>query len=234
MNRETILRVQKLEKKFPLRGGFLSRKNAYVNAVSNVSFDLLKGETLGLVGESGCGKTTIGLCILRLISITGGKIFFNNEDIFAVDGKRLKTLRRKMQVVFQDPFASLDPQWNVGRIVGEGLAIHQIASGREREDRVEAILKKVGVSSECISRYPSEFSGGQRQRICIARALILEPDLLIGDEPLSALDVSIQAQVINLLTELQKQFKFSYLMLSKFFNFSFRQRSRFTFFFSSF
>jgi oligopeptide/dipeptide ABC transporter ATP-binding protein len=185
-----------------------------VHAVSNVTFELFTGETLGLVGESGCGKTTIGLCILRLIDITGGKIFFKDEDVFALDQVKLQALRRQMQMVFQDPFASLDPQWTVGEIVGEGLSVHGIARGSERKDRIEAMLQKVGLSSESISRYPAEFSGGQRQRIGIARALILDPELVIGDEPLSALDVSIQAQVINLLTQLQREYKFSYLMIS--------------------
>lgn len=209
-----ILRVEALEKAFPIRGGFFSKRRGSVQAVSKVSFEIFRGETLGLVGESGCGKTTIGLCILRLIEPTGGKIFFEGEDVLALDGVRLQSLRRRMQIIFQDPYGSLDPQWTVGRIVGEGLTVHGIARGSEWEDRVDTMLGKVGLDPEMKSRYPNEFSGGQRQRIGIARALILGPELVIGDEPLSALDVSIQAQVINLLTELQREFHFSYLMIS--------------------
>ncbi len=209
-----MLRVSALEKSFPVRGGFFSKRKGEVHAVSGVSFAIFKGETLGLVGESGCGKTTVGLCILRLIEPTNGTISFKGKDILALDREDLRALRRRMQIVFQDPFGSLDPQWKVGRIVGEGLGVHGIARGSDREDRIDSILQKVGMKPEDKYRYPNEFSGGQRQRIGIARALILEPELVIGDEPLSALDVSIQAQVINLLTGLQREFHFSYLMIS--------------------
>jgi oligopeptide transport system ATP-binding protein len=212
-NRE-ILEVEALEKVFPIQGGFFSKKKGFVHAVSQVSFEIFRGETLGLVGESGCGKTTIGLCILRLIEPTRGKVLFEGQDVLTLDRVRLRALRRRMQIIFQDPFGSLDPQWTVEQIVGEGLTVHGIARGSEQEDRVDIMLKKVGLDLESKSRYPNEFSGGQRQRIGIARALILEPELVICDEPLSALDVSIQAQILNLLTEFQKELRFSYLMIS--------------------
>jgi oligopeptide transport system ATP-binding protein len=209
-----LLRVEKLEKTFPARGGLFSGRKGAVQAVSGVTFEIFRGETLGLVGESGCGKTTVGLCLLRIIEPTGGRIFFGGEDVVELGKKKLRTIRRKMQIIFQDPFGSLDPQWTVGRIVGEGLRVHGIARGSELEDRVDTMLKKVGLTPEMKSRPPNEFSGGQRQRIGIARALILEPDFVIGDEPMSALDVSIQAQVVNLLTELQRDLHFSFLMIS--------------------
>jgi oligopeptide/dipeptide ABC transporter ATP-binding protein len=209
-----LLRVETLEKIFPIRGGILSKRKSSVHAVSKVSFEISKGETLGLVGESGCGKTTVALCLPRIIEPTGGRIFFGGEDILSFDKLRLRTLRRRMQIIFQDPYGSLDPQMTVGRIVGEGLAVHGVARGSEREDRIDEMLHKVGLSPEYKSRAPNEFSGGQRQRIGIARALILEPELVIGDEPVSALDVSTQAQVLNLLVALQKEFRFSYLMIS--------------------
>jgi oligopeptide/dipeptide ABC transporter ATP-binding protein len=179
-----------------------------------VGFGLFRGETLGLVGESGCGKTTLGQCILRLIEPTAGKVRFEGEDILALDRERLRAVRQRMQMIFQDPYGCLDPQWSVGRIVGEGLSVYGIARGSEREDRIDAMLRKVGLDPGCRSRYPSEFSGGQRQRIGIARALIVEPRLVICDEPLSALDVSIQAQILNLLTGLQREYHFSYLLIS--------------------
>ena len=209
-----ILEVEALEKKFPIRGGFFSKRPGFIHAVSKVSFGLSRGETLGLVGESGCGKTTLGQCILRLIEPTAGKIIFEGEDILALDRERMRGVRQRMQIIFQDPYGSLDPQWTVGRIVGEGLSVHGIAKGSEREDRIDAMLRKVGLGPEGRSRYPNEFSGGQRQRIGIARALIVEPQLVICDEPLSALDVSIQAQILNLLTELQREYHFSYLLIS--------------------
>jgi oligopeptide/dipeptide ABC transporter ATP-binding protein len=211
---QEILRVKALEKVFPIQGRLFSREKGGVHAVSGVTFKIFSGETLGLVGESGCGKTTVGLCLLRILEPTGGKIFFDGGDILALKRAEIQTLRKRMQIVFQDPFGSLDPQWTIGRIVGEGLTVHKIARGSELEDRVDGMLKKVGLSPENKHRHPKEFSGGQRQRIGIARALILQPDLVIGDEPMSALDVSIQAQIINLFTELQRELHFSFLLIS--------------------
>lgn len=214
MNNQQILRVEDLEKNFPIRGGFFSKKKGIIQAISGVSFEISQGETLGLVGESGCGKTTVGLCILRLIESTKGRILFKDKDVLTQDRRQLKALRQRMQIIFQDPFGSLDRRWKVGSIIGEGLSVFGIARGTEREDRIDSMLQKVGLKPKDKYRYPNEFSGGQRQRIGIARALILEPELVIADEPLSALDVSIQAQVINLLTEFQREFHFSYLMIS--------------------
>jgi oligopeptide/dipeptide ABC transporter ATP-binding protein len=213
-NNQEILRVEGLEKTFPIRGGLFFKREGFVHAVSGVCFEIFRGETLGLVGESGCGKTTIGMCVLRITEPTKGKVLFKRKNILALDKTELRDFRRRAQIIFQDPFGSLDPQWTVGSIIGEGLSVHGIAHGTERQDRIDDMLKKVGMKPEDKYRYPNEFSGGQRQRIGIARALILEPELVIGDEPLSALDVSIQAQVINLLTELQREFHFSYLMIS--------------------
>jgi oligopeptide transport system ATP-binding protein len=213
-DQQAILRVEDLEKTFPIRAGLFSGKKGAVQAVSGIGFDILRGETLGLVGESGCGKTTVGLCLLRIIEPTKGRIFFGGEDVVGLDRRRMQAVRRKMQIVFQDPFGSLDPQWTIGQIVGEGLRVHGLARGSELEDRVDTMIKKVGLTPEMKSRSPNEFSGGQRQRIGIARALILEPEFVIGDEPMSALDVSIQAQIINLLTELQRDLHFSFLMIS--------------------
>lgn len=214
MKDRELLRVEDLEKAFPVRGGMFSRRRGSVHAVSKVSFEISKGEILGLVGESACGKTTVGLCLLRIIEPTGGKVFFDGKDILTFDKMALRTFRRSAQIIFQDPYGSLDPQMTVGRIVGEGLTIHGISSRSEREDRIDVMLRKVGLDPEHKSRTPNEFSGGQRQRIGIARALILEPELVVGDEPVSALDVSVQAQVLNVLVELQKEFSFSFLMIS--------------------
>jgi oligopeptide transport system ATP-binding protein len=183
--------------------------------VDDVSFTIQKGETLGLVGESGCGKSTTGRCILRLIEPTAGEVIFEGKDVTALDKRSLRHLRRDMQIIFQDPYASLNPRMTVGSIIGEALVIHKLAKTRkEREERVIHLLETVGLSSDHLRRYPHEFSGGQRQRIGIARALAVSPKLIVADEPVSALDVSIQAQVINLLEDLQKQFNLTYLFIA--------------------
>ncbi|HEV3347369.1 MAG TPA: dipeptide ABC transporter ATP-binding protein [Methylomirabilota bacterium] len=210
-----LLRVKNLKKYFPIRGGLFSREVARVHAVDDVTFDLLKGETLGLVGESGCGKSTTGRCILRLIEPTAGEVWFDDKNVTTLDKRSLRHLRRDMQIIFQDPYASLNPRMTVGSIIGEALVIHKLAkSKREREERVVHLLETVGLNADHLRRYPHEFSGGQRQRIGIARALAVSPKLIVADEPVSALDVSIQAQVINLLEDLQKQFNLTYLFIA--------------------
>ncbi len=211
---EKLLEVKNLVKHFPVRGGVFSRVRAHVRAVDGISFDIEEGETLGLVGESGCGKSTAGRSILRLLEPTSGEIKFRGTDIVGLEREKMRLLRREMQIIFQDPYASLNPRMTVGSIVGEPLTIHKIAKGKERDKKVAAILEKVGLRPEHMRRYPHEFSGGQRQRIGIARALALNPKLIIADEPVSALDVSIQAQVINLLEDLQKEFGIAYLVIS--------------------
>jgi oligopeptide transport system ATP-binding protein len=210
-----LLRIRNLKKYFPIRGGLFSREVARVHAVDDVSFDLMRGETLGLVGESGCGKSTTGRCILRLIEPTAGEVWFEDKNVTTLDKRSLRALRRDMQIIFQDPYASLNPRMTVGSIIGEALVIHKLAkSKREREERVAHLLETVGLNSDHLRRYPHEFSGGQRQRIGIARALAVSPKLIVADEPVSALDVSIQAQVINLLEDLQKQFNLTYLFIA--------------------
>ena len=210
-----LLRINNLKKYFPIRGGLFSREVARVHAVDDVSFTLMKGETLGLVGESGCGKSTTGRCILRLIEPTAGEVWFEDKNVTTLDKRSLRHLRRDMQIIFQDPYASLNPRMTVGSIIGEALVIHKLAkSKREREERVVHLLETVGLSADHLRRYPHEFSGGQRQRIGIARALAVSPKLIVADEPVSALDVSIQAQVINLLEDLQKQFNLTYLFIA--------------------
>jgi oligopeptide transport system ATP-binding protein len=210
-----LLRINSLKKYFPIRGGLLSREVARVHAVDDVSFTLLKGETLGLVGESGCGKSTTGRCILRLIEPTAGEVWFEDKNVTKLDKRSLRQLRRDMQIIFQDPYASLNPRMTVGSIIGEALVIHKLAkSKRERDERVVHLLETVGLNADHLRRYPHEFSGGQRQRIGIARALAVSPKLIVADEPVSALDVSIQAQVINLLEDLQKQFNLTYLFIA--------------------
>jgi oligopeptide transport system ATP-binding protein len=210
-----LLRISNLKKYFPIRGGLLSREVARVHAVDDVSFSLLKGETLGLVGESGCGKSTTGRCILRLIEPTSGEVWFEDKNVTTLDKRSLRQLRRDMQIIFQDPYASLNPRMTVGSIIGEALVIHKLAkSKRERDERVVHLLETVGLNADHLRRYPHEFSGGQRQRIGIARALAVSPKLIVADEPVSALDVSIQAQVINLLEDLQKQFNLTYLFIA--------------------
>ena len=212
---EPLLRVTNLVKHFPVRGGLLSRTVDHVRAVDGVSFELAAGETLGLVGESGCGKSTTGRCILRLIEPTSGAVRFDGRDVMAMDARGLRQMSRGMQIIFQDPFASLNPRMTVGAIVGEALIIHRLArNAREHDDRVVNLLETVGLHADYRSRYPHEFSGGQRQRIGIARALAVSPRLIVCDEPVSALDVSIQAQVINLLEDLQRQFGLAYLFIA--------------------
>jgi oligopeptide transport system ATP-binding protein len=210
-----LLQVKNLVKRFPVRGGLLKRVRDHVHAVDGVSFDLEAGETLGVVGESGCGKSTTGRCILRLIEPSSGEVWFEGRNVTALDKASLRAVARDMQIIFQDPYASLNPRMTVGAIVGEGLVIHGLAaSAKEIEDRVAKLLQTVGLSPDYMRRYPHEFSGGQRQRIGIARALALNPKLVICDEAVSALDVSIQAQVINLLEDLQQQFKLTYLFIA--------------------
>ena len=210
----TLLTVKDLRKHFPVRRGLLRRVCGYVKAVDGVSFDLTRKQTLGLVGESGCGKTTAGRTIIRLLEPTAGHVVFHGRDLSGLSGERLRRMRRHMQIIFQDPYSSLNPRMTAGAIIGEGLLIHGIARGGEVRGRVRALLERVGLEAEHASRYPHEFSGGQRQRIGIARALALHPEFIVCDEPVSALDVSIQAQVINLLEDLQEEFDLSYLFIA--------------------
>jgi len=211
---ETLLRAENLEVHFPVRKGLLGRTSGYVHAVDGISLTLGKGETLGIVGESGCGKTTAGMAMLRLEDPTGGRVFFQDRDIALMTRKERKSLRREMQIIFQDPYSSLNPRMPLNRILGDPMRIHNIYSGKALDERVAYLLEKVGLSPEQGNRYPHEFSGGQRQRIGIARALALNPKVIIGDEPVSALDVSIQAQIINLLIDLQQEFHLSYIIIS--------------------
>lgn len=217
-NGKMLLEVRNLKKYFPVRRGVLRRVVAHVKAVDGVSFFIREGETLGLVGESGCGKTTAGRTILRLIDPTDGNIIFHNNgqavDIARISNRAMKSLRRQMQIIFQDPYSSLNPRMTIGDIIGEPLVVHRVGTAAEREARVKELLEAVGLNPQYMKRYPHEFSGGQRQRIGIARALALGPKLIICDEPVSALDVSIQAQVLNLLEDLQKEFGLTYLFIA--------------------
>jgi peptide/nickel transport system ATP-binding protein/oligopeptide transport system ATP-binding protein len=212
--KKNLIEIRELVKYFPVRGGLLQRVVAWVQAVDNISFDIRQGETLGLVGESGCGKTTVGRTMLRLIEPTSGSIRIGDVDILKLKGRELKETRRDMQIIFQDPYASLDPRMPVGESIAEGLKIHNIGSPRERFETAIEMLRKVGMEDYHARRYPHEFSGGQRQRIGIARALALRPKFIVADEPVSALDVSIQSQVLNILKDLQREFGLTYLFIA--------------------
>jgi len=209
-----LVEVTDLRKYFPVRSGLFARDRAVVRAVDGVTFAIEPGETLGLVGESGCGKSTLGRCLLRLIELTAGTVRFDGTDLQALSPAELRRMRRHMQIIFQDPYGSLNPRMRVGAIVAEGIEIHGLARGSEKRDRVLEMLRLVGLREDAYGRYPHEFSGGQRQRICIARALAVGPQFLVADEPVSALDVSVQAQVINLLQDLQERPKLAYLFIA--------------------
>ncbi len=208
MEKEILIQVKNLKKYFKVG------KNAILKAVDDVSFDIRRGETLGLVGESGCGKTTCGRTVMGLYSATDGQVIFNGEDIHSLDKKGKKEFTRRAQIIFQDPYASLNPRMTVGDIIGEGIDVHNLYTGQERTDRIYKLLEIVGLNKEHASRFPHEFSGGQRQRIGIARALAIEPDFIVCDEPISALDVSIQAQIVNLLIKLQQELGLTYLFIA--------------------
>jgi peptide/nickel transport system ATP-binding protein len=211
---EPLLQVRDVKTHFPVRGGLLGRVRGTVKAVDGVSFDVRRGETLGLVGESGCGKSTLGRTLLRLIDPTAGSIRFEGQELTGLSQRELRPLRRRMQLIFQDPYASLNPRMTVRDIIGEPFAIHGLARGREREEKVLALLELMGLPREAMERYPHEFSGGQRQRIGIARSIAMRPDLVIADEPISALDVSIQAQIVNLLVDLQRELNLTYVFIA--------------------
>lgn len=211
---ETILKVEHLKKYFPIKGGIFHKTVGYVKGVEDVSFNLNKGETLGLVGESGCGKSTTGRTILRLIEKTSGNVYYKDKDLYSLNKKELRKLRPELQIIFQDPYSSLNPRMTVGEIIGEALVDHGIYSKRDVMDKVIEIMEICGLAAYHVKRFPHEFSGGQRQRIGIARSLILQPQLIIADEPVSALDVSIQAQIINLLMKIQREKGFSCLFIS--------------------
>ncbi len=211
---EPLLEVRDLKKYFPIRRGLFSRASGQVRAVDGVSFTVRRGETLGLVGESGCGKTTTGRVILRLIEATGGEVRFDGADVLSLGRRALRAVRRQMQIIFQDPYSSLNPRMTAGGILAEALKVHRLAQGQALRERVAQLLETVGLSPDYARRYPHEFSGGQRQRIGIARALAVQPEFIVADEPVSALDVSIQAQILNLLQDLQAQFGLTYLFIA--------------------
>ena len=215
-NDDILLEVKNLKMYFPVGGGFLSRKPVgYVKAVDDISFIVKRGETLGLVGESGCGKTTTGRCILQLYKPTAGQVIFDGQDLTELNSKRMRAIRREMQVIFQDPYSSLNPRMTAGNIIGEPLIVHGLVSGKqEYREKVSELLTNVGLNPYMADRFPHEFSGGQRQRIGVARALSVSPSFIVADEPVSALDVSIQAQIINLLEDLQEQFNLTYLFIA--------------------
>lgn len=211
----TLIQVRNLKMHFPITRGLLfQRKVGAIKAVDGISFDIKRGETLGLVGESGCGKSTTGRALLQLYRPTSGDVFFEGDNLTKLGGERLRRMRRRMQMIFQDPYASLNPRMTVGDIIGEPLVVHNISSGQTRRERIQELLRIVGLNPYFVNRYPHEFSGGQRQRIGVARALAVQPDFIVCDEPISALDVSIQAQIINLLEELQTQFNLTYLFIA--------------------
>ncbi len=214
MEQEVILRVENLKKYFPIKGGFFSKTIGNVKAVDGVSLEVRKGETLGIVGESGCGKSTTGRAILQLLKPTGGKVYFKGQDLSKLSKKEMRALRPKMQLIFQDPYSSLNPRMTVGQIIGEALIDHKMATKENLRAKVLEVMDLCGLAEYQIDRFPHEFSGGQRQRIGIARALALDPEFIVADEPVSALDVSIQAQIINLLVKLQKEKGFSYMFIS--------------------
>jgi oligopeptide transport system ATP-binding protein len=213
--KEVLVRVEGLKKYFPITKGIvIQRQVGAVKAVDGISFEIIRGETLGLVGESGCGKSTTGRTLLQLYRPTEGAVYFEEDNLAELKGNPLRRMRRRMQMIFQDPYASLNPRMTVGNIIGEPLEVHNVASGKERRDRVQDLMALVGLNPYFVNRYPHEFSGGQRQRIGVARALALQPDFIVCDEPISALDVSIQAQVVNLLEDLQGQFGLTYLFIA--------------------
>ncbi len=213
-SKNLIIEVKNLKKHFPIYGGLLRQTIGWVKAVDNINFHIKKGETFGLVGESGCGKSTTGRTILRLLSKTSGEVYFKGQEVFGFSRRELKKLRQEMQIIFQDPFSSLNPRLTVADLVGEALKEHQIAKGKELQHKIREVVEKSGLQPHHIRRYPHEFSGGQRQRIGIARALALDPDFIVCDEPVSALDVSIQSQILNLLLHLQEELGLTYLFIS--------------------